>query len=160
MNELEDLYREVILDHQRNPRNFTCLPTANRQADGANPLCGDNVTVYVDVKDGIIRDIGFQGQGCAIAKASASMMTLAVKGKTVAEASETFKKFHQMITGGQDPCFDLEELGKLAAFSGVSAFPMRVKCAGLAWHTLNAALHAGENKAEGEADDKSKGGLV
>ena len=141
MNELDDLYQEVILDHQRNPRNYAKLPTANHQAEGANPLCGDHVTVYLDVKDGVIRDISFQGEGCAIAKASASMMTSVVKGKSLADASETFKRFHQMITGGQDPCFDLEDLGKLAAFSGVSAFPVRVKCASLAWHTLNAAMH-------------------
>ncbi len=140
MNDLEDLYQEVILDHQRNPRNFALLPTANRHAEGLNPLCGDHVTVYLDVQDGIIRNISFQGDGCAIAKASASMMTSVVKGKTLAEASETFKRFHQMVMG-EDPCFDLESVGKLAAFSGVSAFPVRVKCASLAWHTLNAAMN-------------------
>lgn len=141
MNDLDDLYQEVILDHQRNPRNFARLPNANRQAEGNNPLCGDHVTVYLDVEGGIIRNISFQGEGCAIAKASASMMTSTVKGKTVAEASEIFKRFHQMVMGGKDPCFDIESLGKLAAFSGVSAFPVRVKCASLAWHTLNAAMH-------------------
>ncbi len=99
------------------------------------------MTVYLDVKDGVVRDISFQGEGCAIARASASMMTSVVKGKSLADASETFKRFRQMITGGQDPCFDLEDLGKLAAFSDVSAFPVRVKCASLAWHTLNAAMH-------------------
>ena len=140
MNELDDLYQEVILDHQRNPRNYAKLPTANHQAEGANPLCGDHVTVYLDVADGVIRNISFEGEGCAIAKASASMMTSAVKGKTVAEAAEIFKRFHQMVMHGKDPCYDLETLGKLAAFSGVSAFPMRVKCASLAWHTLTAAL--------------------
>ena len=142
MNPLDDLYQEVILDHHRNPRNFARLPTANRQAEGANPLCGDHVTIYLDVADGVIRNISFEGEGCAIAKASASMMTSTVKGKTLAEAAEIFKRFHQMVTGGQDdPCFDIEALGKLAAFSGVSAFPVRVKCASLAWHTLNAAMH-------------------
>ncbi len=140
MSDLEDLYQEVILDHQRNPRNFARLPNANRQAEGNNPLCGDRVTVYLDIEGGVIRNISFEGEGCAIAKASASMMTSTVKGKTVAEASEIFKRFHQMVMGGQDPCFDLESLGKLAAFSGVSAFPMRVKCASLAWHTLDAAM--------------------
>ena len=140
MSDLDDLYQEVILDHQRNPRNYARLPTANRQAEGSNPLCGDHVTVYLDIEEGLIRNITFQGDGCAIAKASASMMTSAVKGKTVAEASEIFKRFHQMVMGGKDPCFDIESLGKLAAFSGVSAFPMRVKCASLAWHTLNAAI--------------------
>jgi nitrogen fixation protein NifU and related proteins len=141
MSDLDDLYQEVILDHQRNPRNFVQLPNANRQAEGNNPLCGDHVTVYLDVENGLIRNISFQGEGCAIAKASASMMTSAVKGKTVAEASEIFKRFHQMVMGGKDPCFDIESMGKLAAFSGVSAFPVRVKCASLAWHTLNAAMH-------------------
>jgi nitrogen fixation NifU-like protein len=141
MNPLDDLYQEVILDHQRNPRNFAKLPTANRQAEGTNPLCGDHVTVYLEVDGGVIRNISFEGEGCAIAKASASMMTAAVKGKALAEASEIFKQFHQMVTGGKDPCFDIEALGKLAAFSGVSAFPVRVKCASLAWHTLQAALH-------------------
>jgi len=140
MSDLDDLYQEVILDHQRNPRNFVRLPNANRQAEGNNPLCGDQVTVFLDIEDGLIRNISFQGEGCAIAKASASMMTSTVKGKTVAEASEIFKQFHRMVMGGQDPCFDIESLGKLAAFSGVSAFPMRVKCASLAWHTLNAAI--------------------
>jgi nitrogen fixation NifU-like protein len=155
MTELDDLYQEVILDHQRNPRNFALLPTANHQAEGANPLCGDQVTVYLDIKDGVIRDISFQGEGCAIAKASASMMTSAVKGKSLADASDTFKRFHQMIMGGQDPCFDLEALGKLAAFSGVSAFPVRVKCASLAWHTLNAAMReSGSAPPTGEASKK------
>jgi nitrogen fixation NifU-like protein len=144
MNPLDDLYQEVILDHQRSPRNFARMPTANRQAEGTNPLCGDRVTVYLDVAGGVIRNITFEGEGCAIAKASASMMTGAVKGKTLAEASETFRQFHQMVTGGQDPCFDLEALGKLAAFSGVSAFPIRVKCASLAWHALNAAMRQGD----------------
>jgi nitrogen fixation NifU-like protein len=111
--------------------------------------------VYLDVKDGVIRDISFQGEGCDIAKASASMMTSAVKGRSLADASDTFKRFHQMITGGQDPCFDLESLGKLAAFSGVSAFPVRVKCASLAWHTLNAAMReSGPAAASDEADKK------
>ena len=157
MNPLDDLYREVILDHQRNPRNFARLPSANRQAEGINPLCGDHVTVFLDVADGRIRDISFQGEGCAIAKASASMMTAAVKGKSLSEASETFKQFHQMVTGGQDPCFDLEALGKLAAFSGVSAFPVRVKCASLAWHTLNAAMHESDGPVVDGAHAKEPG---
>jgi nitrogen fixation NifU-like protein len=156
MSDLEDLYQEVILDHQRNPRNFIRLPNANRQAEGNNPLCGDHVTVYLDVEDGVIRNISFQGEGCAIAKASASLMTSAVKGKTVAEASEIFKRFHQMVMGGKDPCFDIESLGKLAAFSGVSAFPVRVKCASLAWHTLNAAMHEPGAEAGGIAKQGSK----
>jgi nitrogen fixation NifU-like protein len=140
MSDLNDLYQEVILDHQRHPRNYAKLPNANHSAEGNNPLCGDHVTVYLDVQDGVIRNITFEGEGCAIAKASASMMTAAVKGKTVAEAAETFKRFHQMVMRGKEPCYDLEALGKLAVFSGVNAFPMRVKCASLAWHTLNTAL--------------------
>ncbi len=157
MNPLDDLYQDIILDHQRNPRNFARMPTANRQAEGTNPLCGDHVTVYLDVADGVIRNISFQGEGCAIAKASASMMTGAVKGKTLAQAAETFRQFHQMVAGGQDPCFDLEALGKLAAFSGVRAFPIRVKCASLAWHTLNAALHQKDRPpAVGERAEETK----
>ena len=144
MSDLDDLYQEVILDHQRHPRNYARLPNANRTAEGNNPLCGDHVTVYLDVADGVIRNIGFEGEGCAIAKASASLMTSAVKGRTVDEASEIFKRFHQMVMRGKDPCYDLEALGKLAAFSGVGAFPVRVKCANLAWHTLQAALHSPE----------------
>jgi nitrogen fixation protein NifU and related proteins len=156
MNPLDDLYQEVILDHQKNPRNFARLSTANRQAEGANPLCGDHVTVYLEVADGVIRNISFEGEGCAIAKASASMMTGAVKGKTLAEAAAIFKRFHQMVMGDPDPCFDIEALGKLAAFSGVSAFPVRVKCASLAWHTLNAAMH--QAQPPGEKGDKAEGG--
>ncbi len=140
MSDLDELYQEVILDHQRHPRNYARLPNANRTAEGNNPLCGDHVTVYLEVEDGVIRNISFEGEGCAISKASASMMTSVVKGRTVAEAAELFKRFHQMVMRGKDPCLDFDGLGKLAAFSGVSAFPMRVKCASLAWHTLTAAL--------------------
>jgi nitrogen fixation protein NifU and related proteins len=142
MSDLDDLYQEVILDHQRHPRNYLRLANANRTAEGHNPLCGDHVTVYLEVEDGVIRNIGFEGEGCAIAKASASMMTAAVKGRSVSEAAEMFKRFHQMVMRGKDPCFDLASLGKLVAFSGVSAFPVRVKCASLAWHTLTAALES------------------
>jgi nitrogen fixation NifU-like protein len=148
MSDLDELYQEVILDHQRHPRNYARVPNANRRAEGSNPLCGDHVTVYLDLDHGVIRNIGFEGEGCAIAKASASMMTSAVKGKTVAEASEIFRRFHQMVMGGKDPCFDIESLGKLAAFSGVSAFPIRVKCASLAWHTLKAAMQAPGSMAD------------
>ena len=154
MNPLDELYQEVILDHQRHPRNYARLPSANRHAEGANPLCGDQVTVFLKVEGDVIADISFQGEGCAIAKASASMMTAAVKGKTLAEASATFKQFHQMVTGGQDPCFDLEALGKLAAFAGVSAFPVRVKCASLAWHTLNAAMQEGDGEPANDGSGK------
>lgn len=136
--DLRDLYQEVILDHNKRPRNFGKLATANRHAEGYNPLCGDRLTVWLDLSDGTIRDIAFEGSGCAISKASASMMTSELKGKTTAEAEETFRKFHRMVT--EEGAVDPEELGKLAAFSGVREFPVRVKCASLPWHTLDAAL--------------------
>ncbi|HKB72321.1 MAG TPA: SUF system NifU family Fe-S cluster assembly protein [Thermoanaerobaculia bacterium] len=138
--DLRDLYQEVILDHNRKPRNFGKLEGANRKAEGHNPLCGDRLTVYLDLEDDRIRDIKFEGSGCAISKASASMMTSEVKGKTVEEAETTFRKFHRMVT--QEGDGDIEELGKLAAFSGVREFPVRVKCASLPWHTMEAALHS------------------
>ena len=138
MNELRDLYQEVILDHNRRPRNFGALPSANHQAEGYNPLCGDKVTVFLDLEDGCIRDLAFQGSGCAISTASASLMTEALKGRTAEEARALFHDFHGLVTTGEGE--GLEELGKLAVFSGVREFPMRVKCATLAWHTLLAAL--------------------
>jgi nitrogen fixation NifU-like protein len=137
--DLRDLYQEVILDHNKRPRNFGKLESANRHADGFNPLCGDRLTVYLDLEDGTIRDIRFEGSGCAISKASASMMTSEVKGKTTEQAEQTFRKFHRMVTGADS---DPAELGKLAAFSGVREFPVRVKCASLPWHTMEAALHS------------------
>ena len=136
--DLRDLYQEVILDHNRKPRNFGELPGANRQGEGHNPLCGDRVAVFVDV-DTVgdrIRDIAFQGSGCAISTASASLMTEALKGLTVREARDLFHGFHNLVTTGGDP----ESLGKLAVFSGVREFPIRVKCATLAWHAVQAAL--------------------
>ena len=135
---LRDLYQEVILDHNRRPRNFGALPSANHQAEGYNPLCGDKVTVFLDLQDGRIQDVAFQGAGCAISTASASLMTEALKGKTVEEVREIFQGFHDLVTTGEGE--GSEELGKLAVFSGVREFPMRVKCATLAWHTLQAAL--------------------
>lgn len=140
MSDLRELYQEVILDHSKRPRNFQKLEGANRKAEGYNPLCGDQITVYLRVEDDVIRDISFQGSGCAISKASASMMTTALKGKTKAEAESLFKAFHQMVTSDPSAPFDSPELGKLAVFSGVHEFPVRVKCATLAWHTLHAAL--------------------
>jgi len=136
MSDVRELYQEMILDHSRRPQNFRTLEPA-RRAEGFNPLCGDRVTVYVDVSDDRIRDIAFQGQGCSISKASASMMTVALKGKTSAEAASLFDQFHAMVTGENrdDPA-----LGKLAVFAGVSEHPARVKCAILPWHTLRAAL--------------------
>lgn len=138
MNELRELYQEVILDHNRRPRNFGTLPAANAQAEGHNPLCGDRVTVYLDVTDGLIRDLAFQGSGCAISTASASLMTEALKGRSIEAARQLFETFHDLVTTGAGE--GSEDLGKLAVFSGVREFPMRVKCATLAWHTLLAAL--------------------
>jgi nitrogen fixation protein NifU and related proteins len=139
MSELRELYQEVILEHSKKPRNFRALETANHKAEGYNPLCGDHFTIYVHLQDGAIKDIGFQGSGCAISKASASMMTQSVKGKTAAEAEELFSKFHNVVTGHAEG--NEQTLGKLAVFAGVSEFPLRVKCATLAWHAMKAALH-------------------
>jgi len=152
MSDLRDLYQDVILEHSKTPRNYREMPAANRKAEGFNPLCGDRFTVYVTVESDVIRDISFQGSGCAISKSSASMMTQSLKGKTVGEAEKLFGRFHDLVTGhfkdhssgnasasvpdnGNQP-----ELGKLTVFSGVSEYPVRVKCATLAWHTLQAAL--------------------
>lgn len=139
LDELRDLYQEVVFDHNRNPRNFRVMEDANRTVDGFNPLCGDRITLYVNVADGVIRDVSFQGQGCAISTASASLMTEIVKGKTAEEAEHLFDLFH-CITTGQDESVNLEEVGKLAVLVGVRAYPARVKCATLAWHSLQAAL--------------------
>ena len=142
MTELRDLYQEVILDHSKRPRNFRALPEANRQAEGYNPVCGDKATVFVRLEGDVVKDVSFKGAGCSISTASASMMTETVKGKTRAEAEALFTRFHDIITG--DPARAGQgaapELGKLAAFSGVCEFPVRVKCAALPWHTLKAAL--------------------
>jgi nitrogen fixation NifU-like protein len=139
MNDLRDLYQDVILEHSKAPRNYRVLPSADHKAEGYNPLCGDRFTVYLTLEGDSIRDITFQGSGCAISKASASMMTQSLKGKTRAEAEELFERFHSLVTG-HAPDTEDPELGKLAVFSGVSEFPVRVKCATLAWHTLHAAL--------------------
>jgi nitrogen fixation protein NifU and related proteins len=140
MSDLRELYQQVIIDHSKKPRNFRKLEDANRTAEGYNPLCGDEITVYLLFQDDVIQGIGFQGSGCAISKASASMMTDSVKGKTRNEAQHLFEKFHQLVTGEGDKAGDPGDLGKLAVFSGVSEFPVRVKCATLPWHTLRAAL--------------------
>ena len=140
MSELTDLYQEVILDHNRRPRNFGTLDGANREAKGHNPLCGDRLTLAVRVDGDRIADIRFEGSGCAISKASASLMTEAVKGHTIAEADETFHKFQAAVTAPLDVEVDLDSLGKLAVLAGVREFPVRIKCASLAWHTLQAAL--------------------
>ena len=140
MADLRELYQDVILEHSKAPRNYRELAAADRKAEGFNPLCGDHFTVYLNLDGDSIRDVSFQGSGCAISKASASMMTQSVKGKTKAEAGKIFGRFHEMVTGHAPAAREQEELGKLAVFSGVSEFPVRVKCATLAWHTLLAAL--------------------
>jgi nitrogen fixation NifU-like protein len=138
MSELSDLYQEVILDHNRKPRNFRVIDPATASQEGYNPLCGDRLKLFLNVENGVITDVAFQGSGCAISKASASLMTEAVKGKTVDQARGLFEQFHHMITS--PPGSPLPEMGKLAVLSGIREFPTRVKCAGLAWHTLKAAV--------------------
>jgi nitrogen fixation NifU-like protein len=140
MADLRDLYQEVILEHSKAPRNYRELATANHKAEGFNPLCGDHFTVYLTLEGDAIRDIAFQGSGCAISKASASMMTQSLKGKTKEDAQKLFENFHKLVTGKANGNGDHPEIGKLAVFSGVSEYPARVKCATLAWHTLQAAL--------------------
>lgn len=144
MSELSDLYQEVILDHNKNPRNFREIETATQTADGNNPLCGDALRVYVEIEDETVKDVAFKGSGCAISKASASMMTQTVKGKTRAEAENLFGEFQRMVTGELDAERDANSLGKLKIFAGVLEFPARVKCASLSWHTLHAALRGEE----------------
>jgi nitrogen fixation protein NifU and related proteins len=138
--QLRELYQEVILDHNKSPRNFKKLETANRTAEGYNPLCGDKINIFLDVEDDVVKEISFQGSGCAISKASASLMSTIIKGKSVEEAKKLFEKFHDLITGKLDENTSIEELGKLAVLAGVKEFPMRVKCASLAWHTMLTAL--------------------
>jgi nitrogen fixation protein NifU and related proteins len=140
MSALRELYQEVILDHNKNPRNFHIMDDANKTQEGYNPLCGDHYTFYLKLRNNVIEDVSFTGAGCAISKASASLMSSIVKGKTKEEADKLFEIFHKLVTGELNPEEELETLGKLAAFSGVSEFPARVKCASLAWHTLHAAL--------------------
>ena len=139
MSDLRELYQELILEHNSAPRNYRAMPSG-LQAEGYNPLCGDHFTVYLAMDGDLIRDASFQGSGCAISKASASMMTQSVKGKTRAQAEELFQKFHHLVTGQGTQNGAAEAIGKLAVFSGVSEFPVRVKCATLAWHTMRAAL--------------------
>jgi nitrogen fixation NifU-like protein len=154
MSDLRDLYQDVILDHGRKPRNFGELPMANRRVEGANPLCGDKTTIFLQVEDGVVRDARFVGAGCSISMASASMMTEAVKGRTVEEAEALFTRFHDLITvgpgavKGETDGSAPQGLGKLAVFSGVCEYPARVKCAALAWHTLKAALDGDEDDVD------------
>ena len=141
MSELSELYQQVILDHNKKPRNFHKLENANHSAEGFNPLCGDHLNVYLHVEDDKVKDVSFEGSGCAISKASASMMTQAVKGKTKAEAEKLFNEFHRMATGQLNEETEPNDLGKLTIFAGVRDFPARVKCATLSWHTMHAALN-------------------
>lgn len=145
MTDLRELYQEVILDHSKHPKNYHKMEDATHTAEGYNPLCGDHFFLYLKIENGLIKDISFEGSGCAISKASASIMTSIVKGKTLEEAEKIFENFHSFVTGKVDKNFDPNSLGKLAVFSGVSEFPVRVKCATLAWHTLINAL---EKKSE------------
>ncbi|HEX5411301.1 MAG TPA: SUF system NifU family Fe-S cluster assembly protein [Terriglobia bacterium] len=141
MPDLRGLYQEVILDHSKKPRNYRVLEGADHRAEGYNPLCGDRVAIYLKVENGKINDLSFQGSGCAISTSSASLLTETLKGKTLDEADALFEKFHALVTGGGDgKLADDDSLGKLAVFSGVAEFPIRVKCATLAWHTLRSAL--------------------
>jgi len=148
--ELRELYQAVILDHNKKPRNFRVLEEANRSAEGFNPLCGDRVTVYLDVEDGVVRKASFQGSGCAISTASASLMTQAVEGRPVDEVRRLFERFHGLVTGSGREAPDAEALGKLAVFSGVREFPARVKCATLVWHALEKALEGKQEVATTE----------
>jgi nitrogen fixation protein NifU and related proteins len=142
MSDLRELYQELIIDHSKRPRNFRVLEAADRKSEGYNPLCGDKVTVFLELEHDRVKNVSFQGSGCAISTASASVMTESVKGKTLAETEALFEVFHNLVTGKPPAMGKTPELGKLAVFSGVSEFPARVKCAALAWHTLHAALQA------------------
>ena len=141
MSELSELYQQVILDHNKKPRNFRKLETANHSAEGYNPLCGDQLTVYLNLEDDLVKEVGFEGSGCAISKAAASMMTQAVKGKSKEQVESLFQEFHSMVTGELNEEIEENSLGNLKIFAGVREFPVRVKCATLAWHTLHAALN-------------------
>ena len=140
MSDLRELYQELIIDHSKRPRNFKVLETANRKLEGYNPLCGDKITLFLELEHDRVKNVSFQGSGCAISTASASVLTESIKGKTLAEVQALFEVFHQMVIGKPPAAGNAPELGKLAVFSGVSEFPARVKCAALAWHTLHAAL--------------------
>jgi len=148
--ELKELYQQVILDHNKSPRNFRKIENPTQMAEGFNPLCGDHIDIFLTVEDGIVKDVSFQGSGCAISKASASLMTSIVKGKTKEEAEKLFARFHDLVTGklGDNP--QIEDLGKLAVFAGVREFPVRVKCASLAWHTMINALNNKDEKVTTE----------
>jgi nitrogen fixation NifU-like protein len=149
MSDLRELYQQVILDHNKNPRNFHDMPDATNRVDGYNPLCGDHYTVFLKTDGDTIKEVSFTGSGCAISKASASVMSSTVKGKSKEEADRLFETFHRLVTGDQSG-LSAADLGRLAAFSGVSEFPARVKCATLAWHTLRSALEGRDEKVSTE----------
>ena len=156
MTEQAELYQQVILEHNKKPRNFKKMDNATHVAEGYNPLCGDHLWIYLNVnKDNIIDEVSFEGSGCAISKASASMMTTSLKGKTVAESKELFTQFHKLITGELKPDRDSNTLGKLAIFSGIWQYPSRVKCAILSWHTMNGALEKQKSVTTETAEDHS-----
>ncbi len=157
MADLEDLYQEVILDHNKRPRNFRAMEGTSHRAEGYNPLCGDKVTIYLKLENDRITDISFKGSGCAISTASASILTESVKGKTRAETETLFQKFHGLVTGKGPDNGTSAPLGKLAVFSGVSEFPARVKCATLAWHTLRSALNGSQEVVSTESGDEVPG---
>jgi nitrogen fixation protein NifU and related proteins len=146
---LGQLYQDLILDHNRSPRNYRKMENANRRVEGNNPLCGDRLTVFLRMDGDSIEDAAFQGSGCAISRASASLMTAAVKGKTRSEAEDLFDRFHRLVTGTLNPA-DTQSLGKLAAFAGVAEFPVRIKCASLSWHALRAALNQSNSVVSSE----------
>ena len=147
---LRDLYQEIILDHNRSPRNYRPMAGADRKVEAYNPLCGDHYTIYLRLRGVVIEEVSFEGAGCAISKASASLMSTMVKGKTTEEATRLFEIFHRLVTGGKLSAAEEEQIGKLAAFANVSEFPARVKCASLAWHTLKAALHGANDLVKTE----------
>lgn len=150
MSDLRELYQTTILDHNKQPRNFRVPEGANRSASGHNPLCGDRVVVHLVLEDGVVKDVGFQGAGCAISTASASLMTQAVKGRSVAEVQKLFDAFHELLTSDPRQEADASSVGKLAVFAGVREYPVRVKCATLAWHTLRAALEGAREPVKTE----------
>lgn len=143
MDELRELYQQIILDHNKNPKNFKQIKPASHTSEGYNPLCGDRINLYLQIEEDVIKDIGFQGSGCAISKASASVMTTVLRERSLTDAKLLFKNFQSLLTGGMEVELDVKDLGKLAVFAGVRKFPVRIKCALLAWHTMLAAL---ENK--------------
>ncbi len=150
MSMLRELYQEVILDHNKNPRNFRKMDDATKHVEGYNPLCGDHYTIFLKMDGDVIKDVSFEGAGCAISKSSASVMTSVLKGKTKAEAESYFEDFHKLVKGELDAEQNIDRLGRLAAFAGVSEFPARVKCASLAWHTLHSALQEGKTSVSTE----------